>query len=367
MDQDDRILGLAPALTLEKQMHWGPLRLQPIHEVENQRLALIAERYAKERGAHATGQAFVTCRAGVEPLVPTIWSLFVFSCVSFARASPEGFRTVPFPENFHLLPITSRSSGFVLVSGQSTAVGEARHIPLCWPVDAPQVLRERCWDRRIELACALIAKNPAKAMQNGTVIAAGMAADLACTAMETRSQNVESWAPAARTFILLASAFESLHSRGSPVRHTHSQVSERVSRLDVGTTHLGAPVFSSPRRDPTKPPAPMPGSIETRAVFATRHLFYLRNVFAHGRVPAQNEFTLPAELNNADVLRATTLILAGLVGGDLMEELGCPRLSQTNLVVEHAARLGLPPEALLAALWDGERLLETLEETLVPK
>ena len=130
---------------------FGPLTLTPVSEAGDAQLARVAARYAKERGAHAAGQAIVTCPEELRPLVPTVWSLFVFACVSFARRELPSRRGVVFPESFHLLNVSNHGGRVIYDTGHGLGTGESGHIPLRWPVDSPTRLMDSWWDRRIEL------------------------------------------------------------------------------------------------------------------------------------------------------------------------------------------------------------------------
>ena len=362
---DHLTLGLAPALTVEETLQFGPLTISPVREVADDALAEVVARFAQERGAHPECQASVTCPGDLRPLVPTIWSLFVFACVSFARRREHSPRGVTFPENFHLLSVTSSTHGLFFDSGHTTGVGKAEHLPLRWPVDWPSTLREGWWDRRIELACTLLARCPDRFAENPVVVASGMAADLACAAMERRNQKVQNVATGARTYVLLGSAFEALHSKGSAEMHSHAEVAKGVSRLDGASTTLGEPVFSGRSLD-GRPPVPKPGEKITRPVFATSHLFHLRNTYAHGRVTAEGDCKLSAELNEAHAMHAATLVLAVLIGDDMSRELDCVVPGDIPGMIEVEERLGLPSDLAHQALIDGRSLLECLEEAIVP-
>lgn len=357
-------LGLAPALTVEEALQFGPLTIAPVGESGDGDLAEVAKRFAQERGAHAECQALITCPEELRPLVPTIWSLFVFACVTRARRREHSPRGVTFPENFHLLSITSSAHGLIYDSGHSLGVGAAEHLPLRWPVDWAVTLREGWWDRRIELACTLLAMDPTASAGNPTVVAAGMAADLACAAMERRNQKVQNVATGARTYVLLGSAFEALHCRGADARHSHADVIRGVRRLDAASTSLGDGVFSE--QGIKRPPKPEPGTTVTRPMFATAQLFHLRNTYAHGRTPTDVDYRLPAELTECHAMHAATMILAVLLGDDLSRELDCVVPGGTREMIEVQVRLGLPFKSVHAALIDGRDLLDSLAEAIVP-
>ena len=342
---DTLTLGLAPALTVEEVLRFGPLTLSPVGQSGDDALRAVAARFARERGAHPERQALVTCPENLRPLVLTVWPLFVFACVTYARRREHSPPGVTFPENFHLLSVTSTPHGLVYDSGHSLGIGDAEHVPLRWPVDDRATLREGWWDRRIERACRDLAKDPAASAANATVVAAGMAADLACAAMERRNQKVENVATGARTYVLLGSAFEALHCKGSSARHTHADVIKGVERLNPGSTSLGDKVFSEAGIE--RPPRPEPGTETTRPMFAVAQLVYLRNTYAHGRAPAASDFTLPPELNGCHPMHAATLILAALVGDELLNVVGWT-------------------SEPFAAMYEGEDLLEALAEAIIP-
>lgn len=338
-------LGLAPALTVEEVVQFGPLTLTPVGVSGDDALREVAARFADERGAHPKQQALVTCPENLRPLVLTIWPLFVFACVTYSRRREHSPRGVTFPENFHLLSVTSTAHGLIYDSGHSLGIGDARHVPLRWPVDDRVTLREGWWDRRIERACRDLSKDPAASAANATAIAAGMAADLACAAMERRNQKVENVATGARTYVLLGSAFEALHCKGSSARHTHADVIRGVERLNPGSTSLGDKVFSEAGIE--RPPRPVGGTATTRPMFAIAQLVYVRNTYAHGRAPAAPDFMLPAELNGCHVMHAATLILAALVGDELLSVVG-------------------GTSEPIAAMYEGEAALEALAEAIIP-
>ena len=173
-----------------------------------------------------------------------------------------------------------------------------------------------------------------------------MAADLACAAMERRNQRVENVATGARTYVLLGSAFEALHCKGSTSRHTHADVIKGVERLNPGSTSLGDKVFSAAGLK-ERPPKPASGTDATRPMFAVAQLVHLRNTYAHGRAPAASDFTLPPEVNGCHPMHAATLILAALIGDELLNVVG--GTSQP-----------------IAAAYEGEDLLEALAEAIIP-
>jgi hypothetical protein len=358
-------LGLAPALTVEEVVQFGPLTLTPVAEFGDGALREVAARFADERGAHPECQALVTCPEALRPLVLTVWPLFVFACVTYARRREHSPRGVAFPESFHLLSITSSPQGLIFDSGHNLGIGGAEHLPLRWPVDWPAALREGWWDRRIELASTLLARDPAAGAGNAVAVAAGMAADLACAAMERRNQKVQNVATGARTYVLLGSAFEALHSRGSEARHTHVDVIKGVARLDPGPTSLGERVFST--EGIRRPPSPAEGDVATRPMFAAAQLVYLRNKYAHGRAPADSDYQLPAELNGCNSMHAATLILAALVGDDLSREMDCVVPGETHEIMAAQERLDLPFELVHHALIDGGALRDCLVEAIVPQ
>ncbi len=276
----------------------------------------------------------------------------------------ERYRGVTFPENFHLLSVTSTPQGLIYDSGHNLGIGDAEHVPLRWPVDWPATLREGSWDRRIELACTLLAREPAAGAANAVATAAGMAADLACASMERRSQKVQNVATWARTYVLLGSALEALHCRGSDAWHSHADVIKGVARLDAASTSLGEMVFSE--EGLKRPPKPEPGTAATRPMFAAAQLVHLRNTYAHGRAPAESDYTLPAELNECHPMHAATLILAALIGDDLSQELNCVVPGGTSEMIGVQERLDLPIELVHAALMDGRKLLKGLAEAIIP-
>lgn len=232
-------VGLAPALTVEEVIRFGPLTLTPVAQSGDEALREVAGHFARERGAHPECQALITCPQDLRPLVLTVWPLFVFACVTHSRHREYSPRGVTFPENFHLLSVTTTPHGLVYNSGHSLGIGDARHVPLRWPADNRMTLREGEWDGRIERACRDLAGNPTASADNAVVVAAGMAEDLACAAMERRNQKVENVATGARSYVLLGSAFEALHCKGSAARHTHADVITGVERLNPGSTSLG--------------------------------------------------------------------------------------------------------------------------------
>ena len=358
------VVGLAPALTVEEPLTFGPLTLTPVHDAADAAVAEVAGHFARERGAHPERQAFVTCPEDLRPLVPTVWSLFVFACVSFARRQERNARGVRFPEYFHLLPMTSTKHGWVFDSGHNMGIGGAGHVPLRWPVDCAVTLREGWWDRRLELACTLLAREPARFSANRVAVAAGMAADLACASMERRNQKVQNVATGARTYVLLGSAYEALHCQGSEERHSHADVIRGVHRLDPASTTLGEAVFSE--GGIWRPPVPEPGDEVTRPMFATAQLVYLRNTYAHGRVPADGDYELPEELNGAHPMHAATLILAVLIGDDLCRELDCVVPGDIPGMMAVETRLAVPFDQVRHALMDGRSLLDCLEKAIVP-
>ena len=91
-------LGLAPALTVEEVVRFGPLTLTPVGESEDDALREVAARFADERGAHPERQALISCPQDLRPLVVTIWPLFVFACVTYGRRREHSPRGVTFPE-----------------------------------------------------------------------------------------------------------------------------------------------------------------------------------------------------------------------------------------------------------------------------
>jgi hypothetical protein len=357
-------LGLAPALVVEEAMQFGPLAIAPLGGAGDEALAKVAARYASKRGAHPSCQAVVTCPVDLNPLVQTIWSLFVFACVSRARRQAHSARGVAFPENFHLLPLTSSEVGLIYDTGQSLGIGGVEHVPLRWPVDRAMTLNEGEWDRRIELACTLLAKDPAGHVNNPVTLAAGMAADLANAAMERRNQRVEHIATGARTCVLLASAFEALHCKGSDEPHSQRAVVRCVRRLRRASTRLGERIFSEGGLK--RPPKPEKGKDVTRPMFAVAQILYLRNTYVHGRVPAKEAYTLPNDLNGAHVIHAAMLILAVLIGDDLLRDLDCIVPGATTRMSDLQARTGLPFELIHGALMDDRALLASLEKSIVP-
>lgn len=361
---DPLTLGLAPALTVEQVLRFGPLTLSPVGSSGDGALREVAARFARERGAHADHQALITCPQDLRPLVLTLWPLFVFACVTYARRQEHSPRGVTFPENFHLLSVTSSPRGLIYDSGHNLGIGGAEHVPLRWPVDWPATLREGWWDRRIELACMLLARDPGAGAANAVAVAAGMAADLACAAMERRNQKVQNVATGARTYVLLGSALEALHCRGLDGKHTHANVIKGVARLDPASTSLGEKVFSE--EGLKRPPKPEPGAAATRPMFAAAQLVHLRNTYAHGRAPVESDYTLPAELNECHPMHAATLILAALVGDDLSRELNCVVPGGTSEMMAAQERLEVPFELVHAALIDGRKLLDSLAEAIVP-
>jgi len=350
---------------VDAPVRFGALELLPVAEASDPVLLAMARRFADERGADPARQAVVRCPIELRLLVRTIWSLFSFACISSARRQPPTFGAVRFPENLHLLLLRNSPHGLVFNSGHTAGFGDAKHVPLRWPVDQAVKLDQGEWDRRIELACILLSRRPLEFADNPTVVAAGIAADLACAAMERRAQGVENVAAIARSFILLGSAYEALHGKGSSEMHRHIDVANATARLDAGTSPLGRAVFSAGSLDP-RPPVPRPGHKVTRPVFVVAHLFHLRNSFAHGRVPADDDFTLPEQLNGARAFDAAMLVLAKLIGDDLSQELDCVVPGEQGALMQHARSLSLPWEVPHHALMDGTWLVQAIEKAILP-
>lgn len=352
MPSGEVILGLAPALSVADVLEFGPLRLSPIGSCDSVELRAVAAQYATQRGAHPEHQAVVTCSKSLGPMVPTIWSLFVFACVSCGRRREYSGAGTSFPENFHLLAVSPNRGKLSFETGHSIGFGRAEHVPLRWPVDRYAILGARDWDLRIEHACRAMAAGPLQEPALATAKAAGVAADLACAALERRAQRVENVAAPARAFILLASAFEALHYKGSSEEGSHRDVYSRVDRLNLlGRSDLAERLACTLRRGRAPlltpdPPGPSTESI-TRPTFAVAQLFYLRNVYAHGRTAAMGDAALPAELNECSVLHAATLILALLIGDDLVGA-----LSLTDMP--------------FGASWHHADMLDALAEAIVP-
>ena len=359
-------LGLAPALRVEEELKFGPFSLVPVQQVSDGWLREVAQWFATAREADPQFQAVVLCADAALPQIRTFWSLFVFACVSYCRQQNQWQRGVPFPENFYLLPLSPGEQGLVFNSGHTSGLAEPKQVPLRWPVDCRWSLDAGAWDHRIELACTLVAQDMGAFAGNLVLAAAGMAADLACSAMERRVHLVENVAPGARIFILLGTAFEALHCKGTSARHEHAAVVEEVERLEAHGTSLGNRVFSM-RSICNRPPKAKPGDKVTRPVFVAAHLFYLRNTFAHGRTPADDAYRLSADLNNAPVMDAALSVLACLIGDELSRELGCV-LPEGYLEMNGLAqRLGVPLELVNEARIDARNLLNGLEEVIVPK
>ena len=163
--------------------------------------------------------------------------------------------------------------------------------------------------------------------------------------MERRNQKVENVATGARTYVLLGSAFEALHCKGSNARHSHADVIKGVEGLNPGSTSLGDKVFSE--EGIKRPPKPETGTAATRPMFAVAQLVLLRNTYAHGRAPAESDFTLPAELNGCHPMHAATLILAALVGQDLLNCVG-------------------GTSEPIAALYEGQDALDAMADAIIP-
>jgi hypothetical protein len=347
MPRSDTItLGLVPTLNVSSVLNFGPLTLTPVGQSGDDALAEVARRFADKRDADPTRQALVTCSESLRPLVVTIWPLFVFACITFFRRRRHLSHDVPaFPEQFYLINAKSTPEGLLYDSGHSRGIARPIDLPLRWPVDKPETLHEGDWDERIERACSELANDAAGAAANATVVATGMAADLACAAMERRSQRVENVASNARACVLLGSAYEALHCKGAVARHFLAQVIRGVGRLRPGSTALGERVFSGAGIE--RPPRPEAGVVATRPMFAVAQLVHLRNTYAHGRAPAMSEFTLPAELNECSIMRAATLTLAVLIGDELQD------------VVDATSQP-------IASAYEAENLLEALAEAIIP-
>jgi hypothetical protein len=355
-------VGLAPALTVEEPIRFGPLTLSPVGQDGDGAFREVAARFACERGAHSDHQALVSCPPDLRSLVPTIWPLFVFGCVTYARRRRRAGHGVAFSENFHLPLITKSPDGWwAFDSGQTMGLGRAEHLPLTWAADSAASLRDGCWDRRFELACSVLARDPEPSSVSAVAVAAGMAADLACAAIERRNQKVQNVATGARAYVLLGTAFEALHRRGSDKRHHYNAVIGDIARLEAGHTALGARIFSKHGL------SNLPGTVATRPMLAVAQLFYIRNLFAHGREPIESEYVLPADLNGCELMHAATLILAALIGDDLSLALGCAVPGAISEMMKLHEKIGLPFESLCAALTDSRDLLSCLENAITPK
>ena len=101
-------------------------------------------------------------------------------------------------------------------------------------------------------------------------------------------------------------------------------------------------------------------------MFLVALLFHLRNRYAHGRLPGDHDEARYDELNRVHTTHAATLILAALIGDDLLSELGvdlsCPVLGMSDLRQEH----GLGSTPVNDALLDWKDLLDCLEAAIVP-
>jgi hypothetical protein len=364
-DDGRTVIGLAPALIVEEALRFGPFVLEPIPTTADASIRALAARFAREREASPDQQAVISIDAVPRELVPTLWSLFVFACVSYARRQGMAHRGVPSPESFYVVPATHTAHGVVFDTGQTVGLGGAEHVPLRWPVDWPARLHAGAWDRRLELACAVVRAAPDRYTTDVALRAIGMAASLAYAALERRTEKVMNVETPARTTILLGSAFEALHRRGTEEWHSHAEVVSRVSRLDPANTLLGHRVFAEVK--PRDFPAICPGDAFTRPMFVAAQLTYLRNQFAHGTIPPASLYSLPPELGNANLVHAATGVLAALIGDDISRLLDCVVPPQTAKELELVQRLGLRYDVVHAALEDSRSLLLELEATLVPK
>jgi hypothetical protein len=359
MPQDSFVIGLAPALAVEQQLHFGPFELTPVHMHESRELQQLAMRFAEERGAHASNQVVVTCQNDAQPLVTSLWPLFVFACVSHARLHRHR-HGLKFPEQFHLLAARHEQHGFVFQTGHSSGIGAVRHVPLRWPVDEYGYLTSNAWDQRIELACALFRQCPEAVLR-----AAGAAADLATAAMEVRTQMVENLAGDARACILLASAFEALHAKGATSHHNRREVCMACSRLCRADGRDWPRLFASSCLGWT--PATSPGNEVTLPSLAVAYLFSLRNVFAHGRTPSADEFVFPQALNGTSVFHACTLILGALLSDDLLGAIGCIPTGDYSEIDILTNRFGVPFDVLHSTYSGGMQLRTRIAALIDPE
>lgn len=364
MPGGDRILiGLVPGLSVPNPIRFGPLTLLPIVDSAEDGLQLIARRYANERGANAEHQAVAYCDEGTRTLVPTIWPLFVFACVSRARRRLYQGHGVSHPENFHVVSAQAGPLGFTFSTGHSMGIGEIQHVPLRWPVDHPVSLLDQEWDARIELGCSIVSRASSQRAEDSTLLALGMAADLANAAMESRQQRVENVAPSARAHILLASAFETLHSKGSDAMHSHPSVVSEVNRLSARGGELEDKVFATPPRRVR--PEPKEGADLTRPAFVVADLFWHRNMYAHGRIPL-GDGRLPPELHSAHGFHAASCVLSCLVGDELMRRLDCEISDKSDALWMQESKHGVGFKKLFDVFMDWASQLKELTHMVVP-
>ncbi|MCK6448930.1 MAG: hypothetical protein L6Q99_21250 [Planctomycetes bacterium] len=192
-----------------------------------------------------------------------------------------------------------------------------------------------------------------------------MAASLACTALERRSAKIMNVDVAAMSTILLGSAFEALHCRGAETHHSHREVWCGVERLDPANTRLGERVLAGVR--PRGVPLALDGDELSRPMFVAAQLIYVRNQFAHGKIPPNPLFSLPSVLNNANLIHAATSVLAAVLGDDISRLVECVVPERTSDELSVVNRLGLGFDPVHAALVDGRTLLQSLERMLVPE
>lgn len=96
-----------------------------------------------------------------------------------------------------------------------------------------------------------------------------------------------------------------------------------------------------------RPPRSVRGTVTTRRCSPSPSSPTSATPTHTGGSPAASDFKLPAELNECHVMHASALILATLIGDELLNAVG---------------RTNKP----FAAMYEGEDLLEALAEAIIP-
>ena len=328
--------------------------------------APVAEQYHTKRGASKDRQAVIYARRGSEPYLHAIWPLFVFACISWSRRFDAGsWRGVPHPEQFYVPSVTPRDEMLFFGTGRTSGVGGPEHLPLPWPVDGPVVLRDTNLDQRIRLACKLAAFNP-KDPPSSVVMAIGAAAELANASMEYLRQKIANTGPATRAFTLLASAFEVLHRGERSDFHRHSEVTGALCRLRSMDDCITERLFASKTaKDPTA--SLQSGDEQSRVTLCVSRLFWIRNQLAHGHVVPDELYLLPEELGRREVLRSSLLVLAAVLGQDLLRSVQLEIPIDSMKVDGGALRShGLSLDEGLQASYDAQSMDRALGRVLCP-
>lgn len=332
-----RPLGILPALGVphDEMFSCGIFRIVACGAAIEQSdgtevLSELAQRYGHRREGPGEETALLYLKEGADDLVLIAWPLLVFAFVSWGlRAMPaaRGY-DITSPSGLFMPAVTvlGRPARWInYFTGTESGMGRVQQFPLRWPVDRAQHLPDAVADARVLLALSRLEDVAREEPALTTLRTISCAADLYNGAAERHTLKVSGVSNATRCFVMLLSAFETVH-RATPSASDEKNLWQEIraalaSDLVTRDGSLTAAVLSRRSIDHGVVKEGCKASV---IEFVLERLAWIRNRLAHGRLVDSDGLQLPVAIGSGTVESASRQILGILIGQRLLEVVGAP-------------------------------------------